>query len=168
MEQSRPTRSPEERKQRAFTAIFLRSGTYRNILHRLGALCVPLHDRADVAQEIMENALRSWPSYDPLSAPHEHWLNGIIVRTAVDYHRAYAKQRRVRRAARVAPLPSHTGQDVVDLLEMLRALPASAFGVVVAYDIDGIPMKAVARDHGIAVSTAYNRRSAVRAALQAA
>lgn len=168
MEQSRPIRSPAEQKQHAFTSIFLLRDTYGDILHRLRALGVPLHDRPDLAQEIMERAFRSWSTYDPLCAPYKHWLNGIIVRVAVDYHRARAKQRRLRRAALSAAHPSPTGQDLVDTLESLRALPSSAFGLVVAYDVEGIPMKTVARGLGIGVSTAYNRRSTVRAALEAA
>lgn len=56
---------------------------------------------------------------------------------------------------------------VHDCLECLEG-PGVLDALVIAHDIDGIPMKVIARELGISVATAYARRARAVKALQVA
>lgn len=170
MARPRSTYPAEIRKERSYRAIFLCPQTQRTLLRWLRRWRIAATDRRDVVQEVLERALRTWATYDPTIAGPRRWLRRIAQRAAADYHRA---RRRVDEPAEAPDAleladPGPSGQDLVDAMESVCAADPASLRVIVAYDVHGIPMKAIAKDLGIGLSTAYERRSRVIAALQAA
>ena len=137
---------------------------------------VPVRDRPDVSQDVFLKAHRSFHTYDPLRARPERWLNKIAARAAADY--------RYRVFRRREELTSEDPPDAIDetpgpeellrmeearllVLELLHGLDIHLRAVLIAHDIDGIPMTEVAEQQGIPVSTAYTLRRRALAAFAA-
>ncbi|WP_437544848.1 sigma-70 family RNA polymerase sigma factor [Sorangium sp. So ce367] len=138
----------------------------RAVLSLLGRLGVPRCHRTDVAGQVWLTAWESWPRFDPKRGRPERWLNGITVHVASHYH-----ERR-----------KHRREELVDLIELADPAPDAAATlesdsirtgtidavneldpklrfVLVAHDLDGIPMAQVAEDAGLPLSTLYKRRT---------
>ena len=146
--------------------------------HWLERLGVPVRDRRDVSQEVFLAAYASFPTYNPLRARPERWLNKIAVHVAAHY-RTRALHRREELT------PEDLLDDAVDetpgpeeqleeqearllALELLHTLDVGARAVLIAHDIDGIPMAEVAEQLGIPLSTAYKWRTRAKARLREA
>jgi RNA polymerase sigma-70 factor, ECF subfamily len=165
------TRPPT--KEQAFHALFQKE-TFARVLDWLRRLCVPELDRMDLAQDVFLGAYESFPSYDPARADARRWLNRIAVHHAAHYH-ARARHRREVLGDGAAFVVADERPDVEErmwneqvrcwLLERLQALAPEERSVLLAHDIEEIPMAAVAARHGIPVTTAYKRRARGLAAL---
>ncbi|WP_437315168.1 RNA polymerase sigma factor [Sorangium sp. So ce385] len=140
----------------------------------LRLLGVPRRDRRDVAQNVMLAAHESFANYDPARGPPDRWLNRIAVHTASHY--AERARRRVEE-----PLPDDFDAELEEpsaeeqiisecdrlfALSILRELDAELGAVLVAHDIEGVPMADFASQSGIPLSTAYKRRTRALAAFQ--
>ncbi len=140
----------------------------------LRLLGVPRRDRRDVAQNVMLAAHESFANYDPARGPPDRWLNRIAVHTASHY----AERARRRQEE---PLPDDfdavleepsaeeqiiSERDRLLALSVLRELDGELSAVLVAHDIEGVPMADFASQSGIPLSTAYKRRTRAIAVFQ--
>ena len=164
-------------RERAFALLF-RKKTFAAVWHWLGRLGVPVRDRGDVSQEVFLAAYASFPTYNPLRARPERWLNKIAVHVAAHY-RARALHRREELTAEdrlddavdETPGPDEQiegHQARLLVLELLHKIDADAGAVLIAHDIDGIPMAEIAAQRGIPLSTAYKWRTRAKARLREA
>ncbi|WP_437673058.1 RNA polymerase sigma factor [Sorangium sp. So ce131] len=141
----------------------------------LRLLGVPRRDRRDIAQDVMLAAHVSFSKYDPERGPPDRWLNRIAVHTASHYGE------RSRRRVEV-PLPDDyeaeleqpsaeeqigSETDRLFVLEILQQIDAELSSVLVAHDLEDMPMSEFASRAGIPLSTAYKRRVRALAALHA-
>jgi len=162
-------------KERAFQLLFRRK-TYASVWDWLDRLGVPLHDRSDVAQEVFLAAHQSFHTYDPLRSRPERWLNKITVHIAAHY-RDRALHRREELTAEdpsdvADEQPSadeqlSTEEERRELLELLDSVPPELRSVLIAHDIDDVPMTEIAAQRRIPVSTAYKWRARALNALAA-
>lgn len=155
-------------KARAFQLLF-REQTFASVWNWLDRLGVPLRDRRDVAQEVFLAAHQSFHTYDPLRSRPERWLNKITVHIAAHY-RDRAQHRREELAADDAfdviddrPGPDEEiaeEQQRREIIDVLHAIDdVDLRSVVIAHDIDGVPMAEIAERRGIPLSTAYKWRA---------
>ncbi|MGN6107688.1 MAG: RNA polymerase sigma factor [Kofleriaceae bacterium] len=134
----------------------------------LERLDVPICDRRDVAQDVFLAAHQSFPTYDPARSRPERWLNKITVHIAAHY-----RDRAQHRREELVPGESFdvidetpgadermaSEQDRLQVLGGLQQLDVVLRSVLIAHDIDGIPMATIAEQHGIPLSTAYKWRA---------
>ncbi|MGK4000016.1 RNA polymerase sigma factor [Sorangium sp. So ce1024] len=133
----------------------------------LRLLGIPRRDRRDVAQNVMLAAHESFGNYDPARGPPDRWLNRIAVHIASHY--AERARRRVEE-----PLPDDFDAELDEpsaeeqmiaecdrllALSVLRELDGALSAVILAHDIEGVPMADFATQSGIPLSTAYKRRT---------
>ncbi|WP_437899447.1 sigma-70 family RNA polymerase sigma factor [Sorangium sp. So ce124] len=164
--------SNEDERAAAHARLFC-PAVVRAVLRWLRRLGVPLCHRADVAGQIWLNAWESWPRFDPKRGRPERWLNAITVHV-VSHYRERMQHRR---------------EELVDLIDVADPAPDAAVAmeydsirsgtinavkeldpqlrfVLVAHDLDGIPMAQVAEDAGLPLSTLYKRRTRALGALR--
>ena len=163
-------------KERAFQLLF-REKTFESVRHWLDRLGVPLRDRKDVAQEVFLAAHGSFHTYDPMRSRPERWLNKITVHIAAHY-RDRAQHRREELTPEEffdivdeSPGPDErigSEQDRRQVLDLLQSLNVDLRSVLIAHDIDDVPMAEIAEQHGIPLSTAYKWRARALEAFQAA
>ena len=153
-----------------FESIAAEHGDY---IHRtLRALRVPWSDVSDLAQEVLTGVYLRLPAFDPARAERpdnavRSWLIAFCQRQARSYHRA-----RRRRGEREGLQPDFDreldegldNEEAYDarettliLFELVDTLCPERRDVVVAYEVEGIPMSDVARAQGISLNTAWNR-----------
>jgi RNA polymerase sigma factor (sigma-70 family) len=163
-------------RERAFELLFCKK-TFASVWHWLERLGVPLRDRRDVAQEVFLAAHQSFHTYDPMRSRPERWLNKITVHVSAHY-----RDRAQHRREELTPEDFFDGvddqpgpdeligceQDRLEVLDMLQMLDVDLRSVLIAHDIDGIPMAEIAEQHGIPLSTAYKWRARALQAFQAA
>ncbi|AUX41420.1 ECF family RNA polymerase sigma factor [Sorangium cellulosum] len=162
-------------RQRAFVRLF-RGKTYDSVWNWLRRLGVPRRDRRDILQDVFLAGYESFPTYDPLRARPERWLNRITVHVAAHY-RDRAHHRREELSAGRAPRVADerpSAEDQIDaeqtrtlLLSRLTSLDAEERKILIEHDLDGVPMATVAEQHGIPLSTAYKWRARAIGALRA-
>lgn len=164
----------------SFERIVSENGSFvRRTLAQLG---VPMRCLADVEQEVYRGVHRGLPGFDPALAPQpggavRSWLFGICERQAASHRRSEARRGEVL----VAVDDLDTAQDVPDteeslieaerkalLHQLLATLEPRRRAVVVAYELEGIPMVDVAAAVGIPVNTAWNRLRLAREDLRSA
>lgn len=171
----KPRQHRPQDKDTAFRLLF-RDETIELVWSWLARLEVPLWDRMDVLQEALFNAFRSFPAYDPMRARPARWLNKITVYTAAHY-RDLARHRREVLAEDLEEVMDErpdasdrimAEQARAEVFDALQTLEPELRSVLVAHDIDGIPMVEIAEQHGIPVSTAYKRRARALARFHAA
>jgi len=163
-------------KDRAFEILFRRK-TLASVWQWLDRLGVPLRDRRDVAQEVFLAAHQSFHTYDPMRSRPERWLNKITVHIAAHY-RERAQHRREELTEEdffdlvdERPTPDDLigiSQDRREVLELLQTIKADLRSVLIAHDIDDIPMAEIAQQRGIPLSTAYKWRARALDAFQLA
>lgn len=161
-------------RERAFQLLFRRK-MFVAVWHWLERLGVPVRDRRDVTQDVFLAAHQSFHTYNPLRARPERWLNKITVHIAAHY-----RDRALHRREELTP---EEDLDVVDespgpdeqlkmeegrllVLELLQQLDVDLRAVLIAHDIDEIPMKEIAELHRLPLSTLYRRRAEARRALR--
>ncbi|WP_437680514.1 RNA polymerase sigma factor [Sorangium sp. So ce131] len=162
-------------RQRAFVRLF-RGKTYDSVWNWLRRLGVPRRDRRDILQDVFLAGYESFPTYDPLRARPERWLNRITVHVAAHY-RDRAHHRREELSAGRPPRVADerpSAEDQIDaeqtrslVLSRLTSLDADVRRILIEHDIDGVPMATVAEQHGIPLSTAYKWRARAIGALRA-
>jgi RNA polymerase sigma-70 factor (ECF subfamily) len=140
----------------------------------LARMGVAPQERDDLRQEIIARAFRAWPAFDPTRGSGRGetnfvlWLNRIA-RNVVSHHRGRAHRRRELLAAEPidaetpgsGPLPYEKLESEharVAMLTLLQYLPLDLRVVLVAHDIDGIPMAELAEQTGMSLMTLYKRR----------
>ncbi|WP_437552941.1 sigma-70 family RNA polymerase sigma factor [Sorangium sp. So ce367] len=164
--------SNEDERAAAHARLFC-PAQVRAVLRWLGRLGIPWCHRTDVAGQVWLNAWESWPRFDPKRGRPERWLNAITVHVASHYHQ------RMR----------HRREELVDLIDVADPAPDVAATmesdsirtatidavndlepklrfVLVAHDLDGIPMAQVAEDAGLPLSSLYKRRTKAIGALR--
>ncbi|HTN83030.1 MAG TPA: sigma-70 family RNA polymerase sigma factor [Sorangium sp.] len=162
-------------RQRAFVRLF-RGKTYDSVWNWLKRLGVPRRDRRDILQDVFLAGYQSFPTYDPLRARPERWLNRITVHVAAHY-RDRAHHRREELSSGDAPRVADerpNAEEQMDaeqtrslILTRLSSLEAEEQRILIEHDIDGVPMATVAEQHGIPLSTAYKWRTRAIASLRA-
>ncbi|AGP35714.1 sigma-70 family RNA polymerase sigma factor [Sorangium cellulosum] len=163
-------------RQRAFVRLF-RGKTYDSVWNWLKRLGVPRRDRSDILQDVFLAGYQSFPTYDPLRARPERWLNRITVHVAAHY-RDRAHHRREELSSGQAPRrvadERPNAEEQIDA-EQTRSLILSRLGslqteeqrILIEHDIEGLPMATIAEQHGIPLSTAYKWRTRAIASLRA-
>ncbi|WP_437687306.1 RNA polymerase sigma factor [Sorangium sp. So ce176] len=164
---------PPNNREKAFWRIFNKK-TIVLVRRWLRLLGVPRRDRRDVAQNVMLAAHESFGNYDPARGPPDRWLNRIAVHTASHY--AERARRRVEE-----PLPDDFDAELEEpsaeeqiisecdrlfALSVLREIDGELGAVLMAHDIEGVPMADFASQSGIPLSTAYKRRTRALSAFQ--
>lgn len=137
----------------------------------LAQLGVPTRSLADVEQEVYRGVHRGLPAFDPsLAAQPEvairSWLFGICERQAANHRRSEIRRGEVLvdvedlDTAFDAPTSEESlieAERKALLHRLLATLEPRRRAVVVAYELEGIPMSEVAAAIGIPVNTAWNR-----------
>lgn len=153
------------------------------IRRTLASLGVGARDLNDVRQEVLRGVASGLPTFDPsLAAEPEGalkgWLFGICERQAANY------RRRKRRRAEVllepqefvnvvsaAPNPEAAllaCEQKCRLNQALETMAPERAAVIIAYELEGIPMVDVAIKQGVPVNTAWNRLRLARRDIRAA
>jgi RNA polymerase sigma-70 factor (ECF subfamily) len=147
------------RKER-FTALFRAEyGYVWGTLRRFG---VSERDVEDVAHEIFLRVYDKLDDYDP-ARPTRPWLFSFAYRAASDY-RKLARHRVEVMTEHDAPTSAPTAEQALErvddaqlVAEALESLEFDRRAVLVAFEMDEIPMKAIAATIGVPLFTAYSR-----------
>ncbi|WP_437554789.1 sigma-70 family RNA polymerase sigma factor [Sorangium sp. So ce367] len=165
--------SNEDERAAAHARLFC-PAQVRAVLRWLGRLGVPWCHRTDVAGQVWLNAWESWPRFDPKRGRPERWLNAITVHVASHYHQRMQHRREelvdLIDVADPAPDASATMEsDSIrsGAIDAVNELDPQLRFVLVAHDLDGIPMAQVAEAAGLPLSTLYKRRAKAIGALRA-
>lgn len=150
----------------AFEALYAQEFDFVwNVARRLG---VPERDLADAAHDVFVVVYRKLSSYDP-SRPLRPWLFGIACRVVA------GRRRKSRDGVRDALDPEAVrselpGPDALLQQDQERALVHALLAelsperraVLVAHELDELPMPALARELDVPVKTLYSRLYAAR------
>jgi RNA polymerase sigma-70 factor, ECF subfamily len=136
----------------------------------------------DLTQDVMlaaweaseENRYRPDPSVPPKEALRR-WLRKVAYHHLGHHFEAMKVRQAVmsparprgRSTATLADEALISQDDRLDLLRALQELEPDLQDIVVAHDLDGLPMKEIAAAHGLPLSTAYKRRVRALRALAA-
>jgi RNA polymerase sigma-70 factor (ECF subfamily) len=164
--QAAATPEPEDttpERHRRFDALFTAELAYVcGTLRRLG---VQARDVEDVAHEVFVRIFRKIDTFDP-SRPARPWLLAFTYRAASEYRRSarhrheesVGSEGRLERAALATePAGASSLDDRALVEEALAAVPIERRVVLVAFEVDELPMKEVAEGLGIPLATAYSR-----------
>ncbi|WP_437774879.1 RNA polymerase sigma factor [Sorangium sp. So ce1097] len=164
----RPGQGGPPEKERAFELLF-REKTFTLVWRWLTRLGVPLRDRGDLAQDVLLSAYLSFDNYKPEISRPERWLNRIAVHTAAHYReRAQHRYEELVGEEEFPVLVDQSksadeliisDQERLMVLELLHKLDVDAHAILVAHDLDGVPMADLAQQRGIPLSTAYKWRA---------
>lgn len=134
-----------------------------NVARALTRLGVPRRHLDDITQDVLFAAFKAAPRYDPRRSSLAGWLHGFAMNLASHY-RQRASTRHEELNDRTPSLPSNDApaDDVIASSEertvirlALELVPPRERAVLVAHDIDDVPMSEIALASGIPVSTAY-------------
>lgn len=149
----------------------------------LSCLGVGASDLDDVEQEVLRGVARGLPTFDPSLATVPEgaltsWLFGICERQAASHRRKNRRRAEVPRETREldgigsdAPSPEArllACERKARLYAALERMEPDRLAVIVAYELEGIPMGDVAIRLRIPVNTAWNRLRLAREAIRAA
>ncbi len=164
-----------------FESIVLEHGAF--IRRTLAQLGVPSRDLGDVQQEVLRGVSRRLPLFDPeLSANPETavrgWVFAICERQAANHRRKRRRRGELfftndELDTSMASGPDSEERVIVEqrkviLMELLEHLEPQRRAVIVAYELEGIPMADVAAAFSISVNTAWNRLRLAREDLREA
>lgn len=130
-------------------------------LQRLG---VPVQHLRDVRQDVFEHAARSFHTYQPMKSRPERWLNKIAFNVASHFLEKAIHRRETYLDEDPDELPADGSDpgDLIDshrlsgtLLELLETLEPELRHVVIAHELDDIPMAEIAAQLQIPLSTCY-------------
>lgn len=129
-------------------------------LRRLG---VQDRDVEDVTHEVFIDVFRKLEAYDS-ARPLRPWLFGFSFRAASDYRRAARHRVEVLTDAVDPPATAPLAEEVIAraeearlVQEALAAIDLDRRAVLIAYELDEIPMKDVAEALHVPLHTAYSR-----------
>lgn len=152
----------------------------------LAKLGVPQRDRQDLTQEVILEALKSWHAFDPNRQRQNQggrdlfvgWLNRITVHVVTHYLRRANHRLEVPTpdpVPKATPDPTPLLPELLEVEERRQQLMARIDEldrelrvVLIAYDLEGLPMAEVARREGISKWKAYRLRARALVMLQAA
>lgn len=148
----------------------------------LGQLGVPTRCLADVEQEVYRGVYRGLPAFDPALAVQPEaairsWLFGICERQAANHRRSEIRRGEILVSVDELDTAGDAPSTEDSLIEeerkallhrLLATLEPRRRAVVVAYELEGIPMNEVAAAIGIPVNTAWNRLRLAREDLRQA
>jgi RNA polymerase sigma-70 factor (ECF subfamily) len=145
-------------------------------LRWLGWWRVPQADRGDLLQEILLATYKRRAAFDPARGRYEHWVYGFVVLFVRNYRkRMRARGRREELAtgeiAEVADMTPSAEERIMMrrlLYKCLAELDVDLASILLAKDVDGIPMETIAVAHGLSLSTAYVRYHEARERLEMA
>ncbi|WP_441292008.1 sigma-70 family RNA polymerase sigma factor [Sorangium sp. KYC3313] len=164
--------SDEDERAAAHARLFC-PALVRAVPRWLARLGVPLWHRADVAGQVWLNAWESWPRFDPKRGRPERWLNAIAVHVAAHYHERLQHRREELVDLIDVPDPAPDAFAAMEshsirtgTIDAVNELDPQLRFVLVAHDLDGIPMGQVAEDAGLPLSTLYKRRTKALGALR--
>lgn len=165
----------EEARAAAAARLFCGQKVRRDVLLWLARLGVPPRDRGDVAGQVWLQAWRSWRTFDPRRGSAERWLNRIAVHVVSHYHeRAQHRWEELMDDLTdvVDPAPDAAttlaaGGLTIRVREALGEIDPKLGSVLVAHDLEGIPMVRVAQAAKLPLSTLYRHRAKALAALRA-
>lgn len=165
----------EEARALAAARLFGGERARYDVLRWLARLGVPRRDRGDVAGQVWLQAWRSWPTFDPRRGRAERWLNRITVHIVAHYHER--AQHRWEELMAELPDPVDPAPDAADamasshvkvrIVEALGQIDPELGAVLVAHDLEGIPMARMAEAAKMSLSTLYKHRARALAALRA-
>jgi RNA polymerase sigma-70 factor (ECF subfamily) len=155
-------------RARLFRPILLRA-----VLRWLERLRVPRRHRGDVAGQVWVEACESWSRFDPKRGSPERWLNRITVYVAAHYHERaqHRMEHLVGLIDAIDPAPDAAAMMVsgavrTGMIDAVNALDPKLRHVLVAHDLNGIPMTQIADSAGVPISTLYKRRTKALRALR--
>ena len=131
----------------------------RRSLRRQG---VPADDCEDLAQEVFLVTWRRWNDYDP-QRPLRPWLTGIVARVARDYRRSVRRWNRPELTPELpddVPAPDHqlaSARTRSLVLRALETLPDPQRELLVRHELEGRPIRDLARDWSLPKFTVYTR-----------
>lgn len=138
-------------------------GRLNRWLVRLG---IPSSDVHDVAQDVLEQMLRTWGNYDAERSPADRWQNRIAVFTASHYHERVKRRSREQPGTEPDPEMPDESPTALDLVEdvsqrqharaLIHQIPPELRDVLTRY-LAGMPMNEIATQLSLPVSTAYKR-----------
>jgi RNA polymerase sigma-70 factor (ECF subfamily) len=150
-------------RHRTFDALF--SAELRYVCGTLRRLGVHERDVEDVAHEVFVRIFNKIDTFDT-SRPARPWLLAFAYRAASEYRRSarhrheesVGSEGRLERAAHAHETNEPTSLDDRSLVEeALESVPLERRVVLVAFEVDELPMKEVAEGLGIPLATAYSR-----------
>lgn len=154
------TAAPLPPRRERFTAMF--RGEYGYVWSALRRLGVRESDAEDVAHEIFLRVHDKLDQYDP-SRPPKPWLFSFVYRAASDY-RKLARHRIEVMEEQDGPSDGETAEqqlakadDARLVNDALASLDFDRRTVLVAFEMDDVPMKAIAEATGVPLFTAYSR-----------
>ena len=168
--------APSESKRRGvlderFTALFRAEyGYVWGTLRRLG---VSARDAEDVAHEVFLRIYHKLDDFDP-SRPAKPWFFSFVYRSACDYrklarHRVEVMQDHdVPSEVRSAEQSLESADDATLVREALECIEFDRRTVLVAFEMDEVPMKIIAEATGVPLFTAYSRLRLAREDFRAA
>jgi RNA polymerase sigma factor (sigma-70 family) len=151
----------------------------RKTLFRLG---IRPDDLEDILQEVLRAVARGLPAFDPARAARPEgalsgWLFAICERQAANHRRASCRRAEVLRDTDEldklgCAMPTCEESFLFHerrarLQALLDGLEPQRRAVIVAYELDGVPMADVASMLGIPVNTAWNRLRLAREDIRA-
>lgn len=156
-----------------FTALFRSEYDWTwGTLRRLG---VSERDSEDVAHEVFLRIYDKFDLFDS-SRPTRPWLFAFVYRAACDYRKL--TRHRVERMDASSPDAASEAQTVEDTLESaddarlvwaaLQTIDVDRRAVLVAFEMDEVPMKTIAEAAGVPLFTAYSRLRLAREDFRAA
>lgn len=154
-------------KEQAFRSLFSEEARAR-VCGWLQRFAVPVRDRDDVSQEVLLVAFRKRDTYEPKTAPPYRWLHGITRRVARKYWSRVRDERE-------DPTPDPINEDVdehpiadelisqrqeaTEAYDLLQQVEPGLRWVLVLNLYDGVPVKVIAEERRIPLSTTYKLRA---------
>jgi RNA polymerase sigma-70 factor (ECF subfamily) len=158
--------SAVDSKHLAFSRLF--AAEYPYVWASLRRLGVSVRDAEDVAHDVMVKVYQKLDAYDS-ARPLRPWLFGFAFRAASDYRRL--ARHRIEIMGRddepevSAPLADEAlsrRQDAELVAEALDTIPLERRAVLVAFELEQLPMKDIAEALGVPLHTAYSRLRVAR------
>ena len=156
-------------KDEAFKKVFSPEGRAK-IAAWLKAQRVQESAREDLVQLIMLEAWRSWSTFDPAKGQPEPWLYRItshvigewrygVTRPKEKHHEDVDElEERIECEAPLTPDTMDAELHRLTVLQALQLLPLDDQAILIAHDIDGIPIVEIAEQYRMSATSAYRWR----------
>ncbi len=146
--------------------VLLSERALKRLARWLVRLGVPSSDVHDVAQDVLEQMLKTWGNYDAERSPADRWQNRIAVFTASHYHEKVKRRPREWPGTEPDPEMPDESPTALELVEdvsrrqharaLIHQIPPELRDVLTRY-LAGVSMNEIATQLSLPVSTAYKR-----------